>query len=205
MDENSIDPKQFQPKWDNHLETVRGEIWATNNYKQAFILQPLLDIHLNSNLLQESQPEEQGDSNSVYFLSIIAFFILLIAWVNYINLSTAKSFERANEVGVRKVMGASKYQLRNQFLAESFLINFIAVLLATGFVLIFWPSFGNLTGRDIPFSMVLEPSFWVLAFGLFIGGTVLAGFYPSWILWICCPLCLPCLHRQASPVDIVWI
>ena len=71
----------------------------------------MLDIHLYANLLQESQPEERGDGDSVYALSIIAIFILIIAWVNYINLATAKSLDRANEVGVCKVMGAQQGQL----------------------------------------------------------------------------------------------
>ncbi len=177
-----VDRMVFQSKWDKHLAEVRAESWEKYNYKQAFILQPLLDIHLKSNLLQESQPEEQGDSQAVYFLSIIAFFILIIAWVNYINLSTAKSFERANEVGVRKVMGAHKSQLRNQFLAESFLINFIAVMVGIGLVFIFWPAFSDLTGRTIPFSLIKEPSFWIIAGGLFIVGSLLSGFYPSWVL-----------------------
>jgi len=95
--EKGTDPIALQSKWDDHLAEVRRESWDKYNYKQAFILQPLLDIHLQSSLLQESQPEEQGDSDAVYFLTFIAFFILVIAWVNYINLSTAKSFERAND------------------------------------------------------------------------------------------------------------
>ena len=180
--EQGTDPVVFQSKWDEHLAEVRSEDWEKYNYKQAFILQPLLEIHLNSNLLQESLPEEQGDSNAVYFLTVIAFFILVIAWVNYVNLSTAKSFERANEVGVRKVMGAHKGQLRNQFLAESFLINFIAVLIGIGLVLIFWPTFSALTGRNIPFTLVKDLSFWAVAGGLFVVGSLLSGFYPAWVL-----------------------
>ena len=85
-----------------------AEDWKKYSGKQDFWLQPLLDIHLGSVLLQESQPDDRGDRDSVYALSAIAFFILIIAWVNYLNLATAKSFERANEVGVRKVMGAQK-------------------------------------------------------------------------------------------------
>ena len=176
------DPLVLQEKWDAHLATVRSESWEKYNYKQAFILQPLLDIHLKSNLLQESQPAEQGDSQAVYFLSIIAFFILIIAWVNYVNLSTAKSFERANEVGVRKVMGAYKSQLRNQFLAESLLINLIAVLIGIGIVFATWPTFTSLTGRNIPFTMITEPSFWLIATGLFLVGSFISGFYPSLVL-----------------------
>src|SRR5690606_24262237 len=113
-------------------------------------------IHLGPVLLQESQPDERGDRDSVYALSAIAFFILIIAWVNYINLATAKSFERANEVGVRKVMGAEKNQLMKQFLSEAFLLNFFAALFSVLAVWVLWPAFANLSGRDIPLRYLLE-------------------------------------------------
>jgi len=173
---------ELQAKWNDYLEEVRGESWENGNYRQEFILQPLLDIHLGVNLLQESEPQEKGDSDAVYFLTIIAFFILIIAWVNYINLSTAKSLERANEVGVRKVMGAYNAQLRNQFLAESFLINLVALLVAVGVVAMSWPTFAQITGRQIPFAMIGDISFWLIAVGLFVIGTLLSGLYPSWVM-----------------------
>ncbi|MEQ9415853.1 MAG: ABC transporter permease, partial [Cyclobacteriaceae bacterium] len=118
----------LQAKWDDFLYKTRGEDWEKYNRKQEFILQPILDIHLYANLLQESQPEERGDGDAVYALTFIALFILIIAWVNYVNLATAKSFDRANEVGVRKVMGAVKNQLVYQFLSEALLVNLLAAL-----------------------------------------------------------------------------
>jgi putative ABC transport system permease protein len=177
-----VDYKALQAKWDNYLKEVRGEEWEKHNFRQEFILQPLLDIHLHSNLLQESRPEEQGDGESVYFLTIIAFFILIIAWVNYINLSTAKSLERANEVGVRKVMGAFKNQLAAQFLMESFLLNLFAAILGVLLVIIIWPFFADLTGRNIEFTMITAPEFWGTAILLFLIGTLLAGFYPALVI-----------------------
>lgn len=180
--ESSTNVEVLQAKWDEHLLEVRGESWEKSSSKQEFIFQPLLDIHLYSNLLQESNPDEQGDGDAVYFLTIIAFFILIIAWVNYINLSTAKSFERAREVGIRKVMGAYKSQLRNQFIAESILINLFAMVIAVGIVIVSWPFFSSLTGRTIPFSLVYEPAFWLLSGGLFLSGALLSGFYPAWVL-----------------------
>jgi len=99
----------LQAKFNLILKEERGENWEKNNYQEEFLFQPISGIHLYSNLLQESEPEEQGDGMGVFFLTIIAFFILIIAWINYINLSTARSIERAKEVGVRKVMGAQKY------------------------------------------------------------------------------------------------
>ena len=172
----------LQSKWDDYLAQNRGEDWDKSNSRQEFIFQPLTDIHLKSDLLQESVPQEQGDEASVHFLAIIAIFLLIIAWVNYINLSTAKSMERANEVGVRKVMGANRAQLRNQFLAESILLNLAATLLAVILVVLLWPFFVDLTGRNIPFNLLTQPAFWLIVGFLFLAGGLLTGFYPAIVL-----------------------
>ena len=172
----------LQSKWDTYLQNERSEEWNKYNFKEEFIFQPLLDIHLYSNLLQESEPEEQGDGNAVYFLTIIAFFVVIIAWVNYINLATAKSFERANEVGVRKVMGAKRGQLMHQFLVESFFINLLAMILALVIVALAWPSFSALAGREIPEDFMLRKDFWLLVTGFFLAGSVFSGIYPALVL-----------------------
>ncbi len=176
------DVKDLQSRWNAYLTKTRGEDWQKTNRKQEFILQPILGIHLYANLLQESQPEEGGDGESVYALSIIALFILIIAWANYINLATAKSFDRANEVGVRKVMGAQKGQLINQFLSESFMVNLVAALIAIGIVRLAWPAFATLSGRNIPLGFIQESDFWLLVVLLFLAGAILSGFYPAIIL-----------------------
>ena len=180
--DKGVDVAELQQKWDSYLTEQRGEEWTKYNYKQEFILRPLRDIHLYSNLLQESEPDEQGDGEAVYFLTIIALFILIIAWVNYINLSTAKSFERANEVGVRKVMGAEKNQLIYQFMSESFLINLLAAIIAVIAVSLSWQAFSNLAGRDIPISYLLDQQFWLLITALVLVGIVLSGVYPALVL-----------------------
>ncbi len=176
------DIKSLQERWDSFVAKSRADDWTKFNIRQVFILQPMLDIHLRSKLLQESQPEEAGDEDSVYALSIIALFILVIAWVNYINLATAKSVERANEVGVRKVMGAQKEQLIRQFLSESFLVNLFAALAAVAIVRTTWPSFSNLSGRNIPIEFMFQKDFWLLVIILFFIGAVLSGFYPAIVL-----------------------
>src|SRR5258708_478174 len=172
----------LQAKWNEVLKKTRAEDWNKYNFKQEFLFQPLLSIHLYSKLLQESQPEEQGDGKSIYALTLIAFFILAIAWVNYINLATAKSFERANEVGVRKVMGAQKGQLVYQFFAESFLLNLLATTLALLLVRLVWPAFSNLSGREVPVSFMLQMDFWFLVGTLFLAGIFLSGSYPAIVL-----------------------
>jgi putative ABC transport system permease protein len=178
----NTDVKALQSKWDLYLSEVRKEAWEKSNQKQEFILRPLTDIHLYSNLLYETSPESLRDGNSVYALSFIAIFILVIAWVNYINLSTARSFKRANEVGVRKVVGAFRGQLVSQFLVESAILNGTALLLALGIVRLAWSSFSDLTGWHIPLQFVLEREFWFLVIAIFLGGAILSGFYPAVIL-----------------------
>ena len=180
--EPGTDYKALQVKWDKWLAKDRAEDWAKSSGKQDFALQPLLDIHLGPVLLQESQPDERGNADSVYALSVIALFILIIAWVNYINLATAKSFERANEVGVRKVMGAQKNQLMYQFMAEAFLVNLFAAVLSVVAVRLLWPYFAEFSGRNISLDYFLQGDFWVLVLLLFFIGTLLAGFYPAVVL-----------------------
>lgn len=172
----------LQAKWDDHVYKTLHENWEKRSNKQAFVLKPMTDIHLYANLLQESEPDDRGDGDSVYALTFIAIFILIIAWVNYINLATAKSFDRANEVGVRKAMGAQASQLMRQFLAESFLVNLFASVIAIIIVWALWPVFAGLTGRPIPASFMLDPGFWLLFLGLFAVGTLLSGSYPALVL-----------------------
>jgi putative ABC transport system permease protein len=176
------DVNALQAKWDQWLAKTRKADWDKNNSKQEFILRPLTDIHLYSHLLYETSPQDLRDGDSVYALSFIALFILIIAWVNYVNLATARSFKRANEVGVRKVAGAYRGQLIGQFLTESFILNIIAAMLAIGLVRLLWPSFVTLTGWHIPIAFMLSRDFWLLVIILFFVGALLSGFYPAIIL-----------------------
>jgi putative ABC transport system permease protein len=173
---------ELQSKVDKLLEEQRGEDWRKSSGKQEFILRPLLDIHLKSHLLYEAEPDEQRDSDGVYALSVIAFFILAIAWINYINLATARSLNRANEVGVRKVMGAFRSQLIGQFLTESFIMNIIGCVLALIIVRLSWEPFSALAGWHIPLAYFYSPAFWMIVGGLFLLGTILSGFYPAIVL-----------------------
>jgi putative ABC transport system permease protein len=176
------DVPALQAKIDAQLEKELGESWKEDNARYEFILRPLLDIHLHSHLLYEPQPDDQRDGDAIYALSVIAFFILGIAWINYINLATARSLNRANEVGVRKVMGAFRSQLIYQFLTESFIVNVISCTLALILVRLSWHSFSELSGWHIPLTFMYEPEFWLLVIGLFAMGTILSGFYPAIVL-----------------------
>ncbi|HEY0656581.1 MAG TPA: ABC transporter permease, partial [Chryseosolibacter sp.] len=176
------DVKTLQAKWDDYLAKARAEEWNKQNRKQEFILRPLTEIHLYSNLLYETSPQDLRDGDAVYALSVIAVFILLIAWVNYINLATARSFKRANEVGVRKVVGAAKGQLIGQFLTESFLLNITAAILSLALVRVLWAPFSELTGWQIPLNYMLAKEFWMMVVVLFFVGALLSGFYPPIVL-----------------------
>jgi putative ABC transport system permease protein len=178
----NTDVTVLQSKWNQHLKKIRKDDWEKHSSTQEFILRPLTGIHLYSKLLYETSPAELRDGDSVYALSIIAVFILVIAWVNYVNLATAKSFNRANEVGVRKVVGALKSQLITQFIIESVMLNIMAAVLALVIVIVLWNSFAELTGWHIPFNYLMKKEFWLLVVTLFLLGALLSGFYPAIVL-----------------------
>ncbi|MEO6731409.1 MAG: ABC transporter permease [Ferruginibacter sp.] len=146
----------------------------------GLFLQPLTDIHLHSDFAYDLS--SSGDIRYVYIFSAIALFMLLIACINFMNLSTAGASKRAREVGIRKVLGSLKSELVRRFLVESVLITGIALLLAIGLVYLALPFFNNLAGTTLSLQWIQNP--WLLpallAFGLFVG--VLAGSYPAFFL-----------------------
>lgn len=146
--------------------------------KTGFDLQPIADIHLKSQLEAEQSPV--GSQRMVYFLSILAAFILVVAWINYINLSTAKALQRSKEVGLRKTVGATRTQLVVQFLFDTVTLNIFALLISIGIAVASWPAFEQLVGKDI--STVLYDGGampWIIASIVFIAGVVTCGVYPA--------------------------
>lgn len=143
-------------------------------------LQPLTDIHLKSDLAGDISAH--GDISYIYIFGSIAIFMLLIACINFMNLSTASASKRAKEVGIRKVLGSLKSELIRQFLVESILITFIALLLALGLAYLVLPVFNKLAQSDLSISLIA--SVWVvpalLTFVLIVGG--LAGSYPAFFM-----------------------
>jgi putative ABC transport system permease protein len=162
------------------LHINNGEWQKANNVKAALSVLPLTAIHLYSNYNQEA--EVNGDAQTVSFLFLIAVLIILIAWINYINLATARSMERAREVGVRKVLGALRSDLIKQFLTESFLLNFIALLIALLAASLLTPKFNQFVGRESGWSISLPSAYWGNFLILFVGGSFLAGIYPAFVL-----------------------
>lgn len=152
----------------------------TNNVKNTLALLPLHDIHLYSNYNQEA--EVNGDGQAVAFLLLIGVLIILIAWINYINLATARSVERAREVGVRKVLGAGRGDLIRQFLTESFMLNCIALLLAVLATWLLTPAFNLFVGRETASGFALSRQYLTAFICLFSAGSFLAGIYPAFVL-----------------------
>ena len=177
------DIKKLEAKFPAYCDRyMNNREWAkTNHVREEIHALPLRDIHLNSNYNQEA--EVNGNGQSVSFLFLIAFLIIAIAWVNYINLSTARSMERAREVGVRKVVGALRRNLVLQFMIESFLLNLAALALALGIVFLLTPGFNQISGRapaHIDFAYARK--YWLGFASLYVAGSFLSGVYPALVL-----------------------
>jgi putative ABC transport system permease protein len=152
---------------------------------EKFYLQPLLNAHLYSDM--EYEIGNTGSSTVVWGLLIIALFIISIAWINYINLATARSVERAKEVGVRKVTGATQGQLIRQFLTESFLINLIALAVALLMVYFTQSIFNELVQHKLSVAYLFKKGLggYVISFSLItivLAGIFVSGFYPAFVL-----------------------
>jgi putative ABC transport system permease protein len=174
------DAKKLEAKFPAFIEKYAGkDLRAMGFYKKQF-LTPLRDIHLFSKT--PSNVTASGSVTYLYILASIAIFILLIACINFMNLSTARSSRRSAEVGVRKVLGAERRGLIRQFLGESILLSFIAFLFAIAFTWFLLPLFGKLSGKSLAFSFTDHAP---LLAG-FIALTVIAGFiagsYPAFYL-----------------------
>jgi putative ABC transport system permease protein len=155
------------------------EFREKGNYANYY-LQPLLDIHLHSDLGVEFEPN--GNIKYVYIFSAIAFFILLIACINFMNLSTARSANRAKEVGIRKVVGSYRRQLIGQFLAESIFLSVVALILALVLVELALPQFNHLAEKKLQTFYLGNWPMLAALFGITMVVGVVAGSYPAFIL-----------------------
>ncbi len=175
MDGTSVD--EFEQKVNEILLRSRSEA-AARGTLESFRLQPLQGIHLDSDLTFEM--EQNGNRQAVNFLVLIASMILLLAYLNYINLTTAFASIRAKEVGIRKVMGSFRNQLISQFLTESFIVNFIGLSLAVLSVYLLARPFSSLLGIYFEFST--DGTFWLAILAIVALGAILSGIYPAWVL-----------------------
>jgi len=145
-------------------------------------LQPLLDIHTNKQIGAGNGLAEVTSPVYSYLLSGIAIFILLVACINFINLSIGQSLKRSREIGIRKVMGGNRRQLVWQFLTESFLVSLFAFVLAIVLAMLLLPLFNGLTGKELSLSYLADGWLYAGWFALLILTSFIAGFYPSLVL-----------------------
>ncbi len=168
----------FEKKLQAFIDRRGGKDLKEMGILRQLFIQPVTDIYLHSDLDNEIAPN--GNITYLYILGSIALFVLLIACINFMNLSTARSLKRAKEVGVRKVLGAEKKSLVYQFLGESTLMSCLALLLALIIAYLVLPFFNNLTQKNI--TLFDQPGIWIWIILLTVGTGLLSGIYPAFYL-----------------------
>ena len=174
---------QLEKKFPPFVGKYLAEEAKKYNFHNSFFLQPVTDIHLSSHY--ENELEVNGSEKEIALLAVIGLFVLVIAWINYINLTTAKGLERAKEIGIRKVVGATRRQITGQFLTEALIVYLLALGGAGLLVVFLSPAYGQLTGvanslTVVSAELIRQPGFWLLLAGSFIGGVLIMGAYPAW-------------------------
>lgn len=199
-------PKEVEQKLPAFIDRHGGE--RLGSKAVSFTLQPLLAIHLKSKLNQEI--EKNADYFTIAFLLIISGLVLIIAWINYINLYTSKANERSKEVGIRKTNGSSKKELFFQFMIEAGLLNLLSLFLAIGMVVVLNSYFQDWLGITLATDILSIPLFWLGIAGFWLFSTGVSGFYPALILTKLSPLKALIASRTKSQklsfrkVMIVW-
>jgi putative ABC transport system permease protein len=168
--------KKLAPMYDKYM----AAIFAQYKIKIHYGIQNITAIHLHSDMGNE--PEELGSISYIYIFAAVAFFMLIIACINYMNLTTARSARRAKEIGIRKVTGSTKSQLVAQFLVESTLTALFALLLSIGFIALLLPYFNSLSGKFITFGSLLDPGTSLILLGIILFVGFVGGSYPAFYL-----------------------
>ncbi len=177
LNENA-DSKQIEA---SILPAIKKSFVTPNSPREpAFSLQALPDIHLHSNLNWEIGPN--GDASQVRFMLLIAGIMLIIGSINFINLATARATNRAKDVGIRKVAGATRGQLIIQFMSESAIAVGLAFVVASILIVFTIPTFNELSKSEFSWQQLLEPHFVTSAFGIYLTTTILSGLYPALVM-----------------------
>jgi putative ABC transport system permease protein len=156
--------------------------WGPDAEVQATAFQPIQDIYLHSAEIQNGLEQEQGQLSYVYIFSSMAIFLLVIAAINYINLTTSKAASRSKEIGIRKVAGAVKTQLVFQFLTEAFIMTLVSMLLSMVMMDLCFPFFNSITGKHFDLSLATIREFMPALFLITLIIGVIAGSYPAFYL-----------------------
>ncbi|HWA34057.1 MAG TPA: ABC transporter permease, partial [Cyclobacteriaceae bacterium] len=171
------DREKLESKFPAFLENVLGEEKKESGLWYDFYLQPIKDIHLRSDLAAEMGPN--GSIKYVYTFSVIAILVLLVACANYVNLSTARSMKRAKELGMRKVIGARRFQLTTQLFGESLLLTTFSAILAIAIVTSALPAFNGLAGKQMTIESIFSFNTIIAILLIFLTISLLAGAYPA--------------------------
>ncbi len=176
-------PDFVRRHWGAEVEAETGmrfeELVQQDQYRYSYFLEPLTDIHLSPGVEGADQLSIKGSRSTLYIFSTIAAIILLVACINFMNLSTARFVHRSKEVGVRKVLGSNRRQLVLQFLGESGLLALLALGIALSFTALILPTFGRLTQRQLNLSALGDPRTWPLMLALAALVGIIAGIYPA--------------------------
>ncbi|MES2795678.1 MAG: ABC transporter permease [Bacteroidota bacterium] len=187
-----VDYKQFEKKFDNLIERyilpqakAFMDIKSIDDFNKSgnyirYSLIPMGDIHLKSDRLYELGTN--SDIQYVYIFSMVALFLLLIACINFMNLSTARSANRAKEVGIRKVLGTQRSSLIVQFITESVLTSYLAFVLSLLFAILLIPYFNDISGKHFGLGSIFKTQYFLLLLFLPLVVGLLAGYYPSLFL-----------------------
>lgn len=174
---------QMRPGTD--LQAFNRKLWAFSAAHpqlkdKRYVAETIKSIHLYSK--KSFEPDVNGDAQTVRFLLIVAYLLLLIGIINYVNLTTARSASRLKEAGIKKILGASRWAVIRQFLAESLLINLLAFAVA---LLLIWaaiPFYNNIVGNAATTGIFTNPQFWLTCVALFIVNGLLSGLYPAYAM-----------------------
>ncbi len=171
------DIEKLHTQFDQILYDQKGDYFENVQAREIWRLQPLDQIHLHSGFNNQAGIDAQA--NMIYLLFAIGIFVMILAWINFVNISTARAIERGKEVGIRKTIGGTKGQLIIQFLLEAFLINGLALIVAL--ILIKWlaPVFNEFSGQVNHTNIWSLPSFWWISLGIWFIGGLISGLYPA--------------------------
>ncbi|MCR9015315.1 ABC transporter permease [Aquiflexum gelatinilyticum] len=176
----NADMAAFSSKLDQMVEKYMGEDMNNYGFRTSFQVQPVTSIHLGENQLQSIKPT--SDIKYLYIFGIVAVLLIFIGIINYVNLATAEATERNKEVGLRKVMGAGRMQLFGQFISESFILTFSALVFSLLALYFMVDAFGDISGVPLQLGLLLTPSGLAVILGLLLLIAFLSGVYPALIL-----------------------
>ncbi|MEO1450557.1 MAG: FtsX-like permease family protein, partial [Bacteroidota bacterium] len=176
----NADIQHLHDQFDTILQERKGDYYANVKAKEFWRLQALDEIHLHSGFHNEAGKDAAADI--IHLLLAVGLFVMVLAWINFVNISTVRAIERGKEVGVRKTIGATRGQMITQFLLEAFLINGIAIVCAILLVKLLAPTFSELSGHPTTTDVLSQTSFWKMAAGIWVLGSIASGFYPAFVM-----------------------